>query len=29
MSFAPVMPVLFGGLIAWSVYRRVRRNIGR
>lgn len=21
--------VLFGGLIAWSVYRRVRRNIGR
>jgi hypothetical protein len=29
MSPAPVMPVLFGGLIAWSVYRRVRRNIGR
>ena len=23
------MPILFGGLIAWSVYRRVRRNIGR
>jgi len=23
------MPVLFGGLIAWSIYRRVRRNIGR
>jgi hypothetical protein len=22
-------PVLFGGLIAWSLYRRVRRNIGR
>ena len=23
------MPILFGGLIAWSIYRRVRRNIGR
>jgi hypothetical protein len=23
------MPVLFGSLIAWSLYRRVRRNIGR
>jgi hypothetical protein len=23
------MTVLFGGLIAWSIYRRVRRNIGR
>jgi hypothetical protein len=29
MTSAPVMPVLFGGLIAWSIYRRVRRNIGR
>jgi hypothetical protein len=29
MSSAPVMPVLFGGLIAWSIYRRVRRNIGQ
>jgi hypothetical protein len=26
---APVVPILFGGLIAWSIYRRVRRNIGR
>ena len=25
----PVVPILFGGLIAWSIYRRVRRNIGR
>lgn len=24
-----VMYVLFGGLFAWSIYRRVRRNIGR
>lgn len=23
------MPVLFGGVLAWSIYRRVRRNIGR
>jgi len=22
------MPILFGGLIAWSIYRRIRRNIG-
>jgi hypothetical protein len=29
MTSAPVMPILFGGLIAWSLYRRVRRNIGR
>jgi len=29
MSSAPVMPILFGSLIAWSIYRRVRRNIGR
>ena len=26
---APVIPVLFGGLFAWSIYRRIRRNIGR
>jgi len=26
---SPAIPVLFGGLIAWSIYRRVRRNIGR
>jgi len=25
----PFIPVLFGGLIAWGIYRRVRRNIGR
>ena len=29
MSPAPVIPIVFGGLIAWSVYRRIRRNIGR
>lgn len=29
MSSAPVVPIVFGGLIAWSVYRRIRRNIGR
>jgi hypothetical protein len=29
MTSAPVMPILFGGLIAWSIYRRIRRNIGR
>ncbi len=29
MTASPVMPVLFGGLIAWGIYRRVRRNIGR
>src|ERR1700710_1036320 len=29
MTPPPVMPVLFGGLIAWGIYRRVRRNIGR
>ena len=22
------MPFIFGGLIAWSIYRRIRRNIG-
>ena len=26
---APIVPIVFGGLIAWSIYRRVRRNIGR
>ena len=26
---SPAIPILFGGLIAWSFYRRVRRNIGR
>jgi hypothetical protein len=29
MTSAPVVPILFGGLIVWSIYRRVRRNIGR
>ena len=29
MTSAPVVPILFGGLIAWSIYRRIRRNIGR
>jgi hypothetical protein len=29
MASAPVVPILFGGLIVWSIYRRVRRNIGR
>jgi hypothetical protein len=23
------MPILIGGLFAWSIYRRIRRNIGR
>ncbi len=26
---SPVVPVLIGGFFAWSIYRRVRRNIGR
>jgi hypothetical protein len=26
---SPAVPVLIGGLFAWSIYRRVRRNIGR
>lgn len=26
---APVIPIVFGGLFIWSIYRRVRRNIGR
>jgi hypothetical protein len=29
MTPAPVMSILVGGLIAWRLYRRVRRNIGR
>jgi hypothetical protein len=29
MTSAPIMPILLGGLIAWRVYRRIRRNIGR
>jgi hypothetical protein len=29
MTPAPIMPILFGGLIAWGIYRRLRRNIGR
>ncbi len=29
MTSAPILPVLFGGLIVWSIYRRLRRNIGR
>jgi hypothetical protein len=24
-----MMPILFGGLMVWGIYRRVRRNIGR
>ena len=26
---APVVPIVFVGLFIWSLYRRVRRNIGR
>ncbi|HEY1716726.1 MAG TPA: hypothetical protein VGH42_00340 [Verrucomicrobiae bacterium] len=26
---SPAVPILIGGLFAWSIYRRVRRNIGR
>jgi hypothetical protein len=29
MTPAPVVPILFGGLVVWSLYRRVRRNLGR
>jgi hypothetical protein len=29
MSSPPTIPILMAGLIAWSIYRRVRRNIGR
>jgi hypothetical protein len=26
---SPAVPILIGGFFAWSLYRRVRRNIGR
>lgn len=26
---SPAVPILIGGLFAWRIYRRVRRNIGR
>ena len=26
---APTVPIIIGGIFAWSIYRRVRRNIGR
>jgi MFS family permease len=26
---SPAVPILIGGFFAWSIYRRVRRNIGR
>jgi len=29
MSSPPIVPILMAGLIAWSIYRLVRRNIGR
>jgi MFS family permease len=29
MTPAPIAPFLIGGLVAWGIYRRVRRNIGR
>ena len=29
MTPVPVIPILFGGLFAWGIYRRVRRNIGQ
>src|ERR1700690_1044232 len=29
MSSAHIVPILLAGLFAWSIYRRVRRNIGR
>jgi hypothetical protein len=29
MSPPPTVPILMAGLFAWSIYRRVRRNIGR
>ena len=29
MTSAPIAPFLIGGLVAWGIYRRVRRNIGR
>jgi hypothetical protein len=29
MTPVPIAPFLMGGLVAWGIYRRVRRNIGR
>ncbi len=29
MTSPSVMPILFGGLMAWGIYRRIRRSIGR
>jgi len=29
MTPAPIAPFVIGGLVAWGIYRRVRRNIGR
>src|ERR1700709_1751294 len=29
MTAPSVVPFLFGGLMLWGIYRRVRRNIGR
>jgi membrane protein CcdC involved in cytochrome C biogenesis len=29
MTPAPIAPFVVGGLVAWGIYRRVRRNIGR
>lgn len=26
---SPALPILFGCVFAWSIYRRIRRNIGR
>src|SRR6185312_2340750 len=26
---SPTIPILVGGIFAWSIYRRIRRNIGR
>jgi Na+/proline symporter len=26
---SPAVPILIGGLFAWSIYRRVRRNVGQ
>ena len=28
MTNAPVVPIVLGGVVAWSIYRRVRRSIG-
>ena len=29
MTNVPIAPAVIGGLVAWGIYRRVRRNIGR